>query len=59
MLKRLKQQETKSQVVVVKMPVGMYQQVMEKSKGKYLSVQDYIRHLILKDLESTEPVWSE
>ena len=54
-----KQQETKSQVVVVKMPVGMYQQVMEKSKGKYLSVQDYIRHLVLKDLESTEPVWNE
>ena len=51
-----KQQETKSQVVVVKMPAGMYQQVMEKSKGKYLSAQDYIRHLILKDLE---PSWSE
>jgi len=49
--------ETKSKVVMIRMSEGMYWRTSKKAVGKGMNLQEYIRHLIVKDLESAS--WNE
>ena len=48
---------TKSKVVMIRMSEGMYRRVSKKAVSKGMNLQEYIRHLIVKDLESAS--WNE
>jgi len=50
--------ETKSKVLMIRMSEGMYNQALQKANGKGMNLQEYIRHLIVKDFESA-PYWNE
>ena len=49
--------ETKSKVVMIRMSEGMHRRTSKKAVGKGMNLQEYIRHLIVKDLESVS--WNE
>jgi len=49
--------ETKSKVVMIRMSIGMHRLISKKAVGKGMNLQEYIRHLVVKDLESVS--WNE
>jgi len=49
--------ETKSKVVMIRMSERMYLKTSKKAVDKGMNLQEYIRHLIVKDLESVS--WNE
>ena len=59
MVKAIKpKKETKSKVVMIRMSEGMYQKTLQKANDKGMNLQEYIRHLVVKDLESAS-YWNE
>lgn len=49
--------ETKSKVVMIRMSERMYKRISRKAVGKGMNLQEYIRHLVVKDLEAV--AWKE
>ena len=59
MVKAIKpKKETKSKVVMIRMSEGMYKRASKKATSKGMNLQEYIRHLVVKDLESAS-YWNE
>ena len=48
---------TKSKVVMIRVAESMHQKALQKANSKGMNLQEYIRHLVVKDLESVS--WNE
>jgi len=49
---------TKSKVVMIRVSESMYQKAQQKAISNGMNLQEYIRHLIVKDLELAS-YWNE